>query len=60
MAILGRLTFAALLSLAGAAHAQDRQPIIDMHLHAREADYAGPNPPPMCAPFTVIKGRFQI
>ena len=29
-------------------------PIIDMHLHAREADYAGPNPPPLCAPFRVM------
>ena len=27
-------------------------PIIDMHLHVRRADYVGPNPPPMCAPFT--------
>lgn len=31
-----------------------RAPIIDMHLHARHADYAGPNPPPMCTPFTVM------
>ncbi len=31
-----------------------RLPIIDMHLHARHADYAGPNPPPMCAPFPVM------
>ncbi len=31
-----------------------RLPIIDMHLHARRADYAGPNPPPMCAPFLVM------
>ena len=31
-----------------------RLPIIDMHLHARRADYAGPNPPPMCAPFAVM------
>ncbi len=29
-------------------------PIIDMHLHARQADYIGPNPPPMCAPFSVM------
>ena len=32
----------------------ERPPIIDMHLHARRADYAGPNPPPMCAPFQVM------
>lgn len=30
------------------------QPIIDMHLHARPANYAGANPPPMCAPFTIM------
>jgi uncharacterized protein len=29
-------------------------PIIDMHLHARTADYMGPNPPPMCAPFSIM------
>jgi predicted TIM-barrel fold metal-dependent hydrolase len=32
-------------------HAQARPPIIDMHLHARGADYAGTHPPPMCTPF---------
>lgn len=32
----------------------ERPPVIDMHLHARNADYAGSNPPPMCAPFTVM------
>ncbi len=37
-----------------AAAAKDRLPIIDMHLHARNADYMGPNPPPMCAPFAVM------
>jgi len=36
------------------AYAAERLPIIDMHLHAREADYAGPNPPPLCAPFAVM------
>jgi predicted TIM-barrel fold metal-dependent hydrolase len=30
------------------------KPIIDMHLHARRANYAGDNSPPMCAPFTVM------
>ena len=29
-------------------------PVIDMHLHARHADYIGPNPPPMCAPFAAM------
>lgn len=36
------------------AAAQERLPIIDMHLHARKADYIGPNPPPMCTPFTIM------
>ncbi|HEX6575022.1 MAG TPA: amidohydrolase family protein [Gemmatimonadaceae bacterium] len=39
------------LFIASSALAQSREPIIDMHLHARNADYMGPNPPPMCAPF---------
>lgn len=34
--------------------AAERLPIIDMHLHARRANYMGPNPPPMCAPFVVM------
>ena len=29
-------------------------PIIDMHLHARRAAYAGANPPPMCTPFAIM------
>ncbi|MEO8576458.1 MAG: amidohydrolase family protein, partial [Gemmatimonadales bacterium] len=37
-----------------AASAQTRAPIIDMHLHIRKADYMGPNPPPMCAPFSIM------
>lgn len=36
------------------AAAQPPLPIIDMHLHARHADYAGPNPPPMCTPFPMM------
>lgn len=31
-----------------------REPIIDMHLHARAAGYAGQDPPPMCAPFEIM------
>ncbi|MEO6590709.1 MAG: amidohydrolase family protein [Gemmatimonadaceae bacterium] len=42
-----------LLPLFGAG-AQSREPIIDMHLHARHADYVGPDPFPMCAPFSVM------
>jgi predicted TIM-barrel fold metal-dependent hydrolase len=37
--------------LAAAAGAP---PIIDMHLHARAANYTGENPMPMCAPFKVM------
>ena len=36
------------------AQADTRLPIIDMHLHARKADYMGPNPLPMCAPFEMM------
>ena len=45
---------ALLLTVAGAVGAEDRPPIIDMHLHARRANYAGPDPMPMCAPFLVM------
>ena len=37
-----------------ALSAEQRLPIIDMHLHVRKADYMGPHPPPMCAPFAVM------
>ncbi len=43
----------ALLAQA-AAIAHERPPIIDMHLHARPAKYAGDDPPPMCAPFNIL------
>ncbi|WP_422060095.1 amidohydrolase family protein [Sphingopyxis sp.] len=33
---------------------QQHEPIIDMHLHARAARYAGDNPPPMCTPFQIM------
>lgn len=59
---LSRVALFALLVVAGQAltegraqtRSEARLPIIDMHLHAREADYAGPNPPPLCAPFLVM------
>lgn len=44
---------AGLLVLTGSA-AAERLPIIDMHLHARQAKYAGDDPMPMCAPFAVM------
>ena len=43
-----------LICCAAPADARSRPPIIDMHLHARHSDYAGPNSPPMCAPFSVM------
>lgn len=50
-----RVLFAlVLLACLGSVHAQDRPPIIDMHLHVRSAAYAGPDPPPLCAPFVVM------
>ncbi|HYG67367.1 MAG TPA: amidohydrolase family protein [Anaeromyxobacteraceae bacterium] len=45
--------FAALAALPTSAQGPGR-PILDMHLHARRADYIGPNPPPMCTPFQVM------
>ena len=48
---------AALLGLVlvlSSGSAAERLPIIDMHLHARTAKYAGNDPPPMCAPFAVM------
>ena len=46
--------FALLLVTPTLARAEERLPIIDMHLHARRANYAGPDPMPMCAPFVVM------
>ena len=48
------LVVALILVVPGSLRADERLPIIDMHLHARKADFAGPNPPPMCAPFVVM------
>lgn len=45
-------SLAILIAVSGSAAA--REPIIDMHLHARAANYAGANPPPMCTPFDVM------
>src|SRR5687767_13859223 len=42
------------LTLPADTWAEARLPIIDMHLHARKADYIGSNPPPMCTPFEVM------
>ena len=36
------------------AHAQQRPPIIDMHMHAMAADAQGPPPMGMCTPFTTM------
>ncbi len=44
----------ALSASAGLSAQEVGKPIIDMHLHARRALYAGDNPPPMCTPFTVM------
>ena len=50
----GMMFAVALLFAPAPILAQARLPIIDMHLHARKADYIGPDPPPMCAPFAVM------
>jgi uncharacterized protein len=44
----------ALALLGSTAQAMAREPIIDMHLHARAADYAGADPQDMCTPFAVM------
>ena len=36
--------------IAAAGHAQDRLPIIDVHVHALGADAQGPPPLGMCTP----------
>lgn len=48
------MTFILAALAAQVAAAATQPPIIDMHLHAREASYAGPDPLPMCAPFAVM------
>ncbi len=45
------VTFLVLAPCVTAAHAQERLPIIDMHLHAMAADAQGPPPVAMCTPF---------
>lgn len=42
------------LALIAASGAGARAPIIDMHLHARLAGFAGASPPPMCTPFRIM------
>ena len=48
------LALAAAGFATGGPAAAQTLPIIDMHLHARRAAYAGPDPPPMCTPFAVM------
>lgn len=43
-----------LILLSASPCLQAREPVIDVHLHVRHADYLGPNPPPMCTPFAVM------
>ncbi|HTU68111.1 MAG TPA: amidohydrolase family protein [Steroidobacteraceae bacterium] len=43
-------TFVVLALLSVACPARDRQPVIDMHLHARKGDYVGEPLPPLCLP----------
>ncbi len=38
------------VAMLPAAHARRGEPVIDMHMHARPADYYGPPPVPICAP----------
>jgi hypothetical protein len=47
---LRTITAGLMLLLALPAHAQERRPIIDMHLHASAADENGPPPLALCVP----------
>ena len=49
-----KLALPLLLFLGPCAVSAQRPPIIDMHLHARAAAYAGADPPAMCTPFEVM------
>ena len=42
------------LLLVSSVSTAQRPPIIDMHLHARPAAYAGTSPPAMCTPFEIM------
>jgi hypothetical protein len=46
------VTFLLFMLSTASMHAQERPPIIDMHLHAHAADHQGPPPRGICAPFT--------
>ena len=48
------LAAAAILTSEAALAQGAGKPVIDMHLHARKAGYAGADPMPMCAPFLVM------
>jgi len=48
------LLAALLLVVPLQAISAERLPIIDMHLHARRAAYAGDDPPAMCTPFPIM------
>lgn len=52
--MIKRVIAACLLVQTGSAAAAERLPIIDMHLHARQAKYSGDDPMPICAPFLVM------
>ena len=53
-AILYRLGVMSLVLAFPSAASAQRPPIIDMHLHARAAAYAGPSPPALCTPFEIM------
>jgi len=47
---MSRIAVYLILGLSTLAHASDRLPIIDMHMHALAADAQGPPPMAMCTP----------
>ncbi len=46
-----RIVILAFVGIFSIAHAADRLPVIDMHMHAYPADAQGPPPLAMCTPF---------
>lgn len=50
--MLARIAAVILFALSLSGHAQERPPIIDMHLHAMPADGQGPPPLAMCTPMS--------
>lgn len=54
MILRATVALASFLAASAALGQGPGKPILDMHLHARQAAYAGKDPPPLCAPFSIM------